>query len=78
MANWNLRVLAFYDFGRTVRNDPQPGDEVHNGIASAGVGMRLNYEKSLAVRFDVAQIVDPGGTRQRNHQRFTFGAVWSF
>jgi hemolysin activation/secretion protein len=75
---WNLRLLAFYDFGRTSRVDPQPGEEVHNGIASAGVGLRLALQKRFALRFDVAQIVDPGGTRERNHHRFNLGAIWSF
>ncbi|TAK46427.1 MAG: ShlB/FhaC/HecB family hemolysin secretion/activation protein [Betaproteobacteria bacterium] len=77
-AEWNLRLLAFYDFGRTTRVEPQPGDEVHNGIASAGIGLRLARQKSFGLRFDLAQIVDPGGTRERNHHRFNFGAVWSF
>lgn len=77
-ANWNLRLLAFYDFGRTSRVAPQPGDEAHNGIASAGIGLRLNQQKNFALRFDLAQIVDPGGTRQRNHHRFNLGALWSF
>ena len=77
-ANWNLRLLAFYDFGRTSRVDPQPGDQIDNGIASAGLGLRLNMQKSLALRLDVAQIVDEGGTRQRGHHRFNLGAVWSF
>jgi hemolysin activation/secretion protein len=76
--NWNLRLLAFYDFGRTSRVEPQPGDEVHNGIASAGIGVRVNRQKNFALRFDLAQIVDPGGTRERNHHRFNLGAVWSF
>lgn len=77
-ADWNLRLLAFYDFGRTSRVDPQPGDQIKNGIASAGIGLRMNMQKSLALRFDLAQIVDEGGTRERGHHRFNLGAVWSF
>jgi hemolysin activation/secretion protein len=76
--DWNLRLLAFYDFGRTVRVDPQPGEVLRNGIASAGLGLRMNRQKSFALRFDLAQILDPGGTRLRNHQRFNLAAVWSF
>lgn len=75
---WNLRLLAFYDFGRTSRLNPQPGDQVKNGIASAGLGLRMNRQKNLALRFDLAQILDEGGTRQKNHHRFHLGAVWSF
>ena len=78
MKDWNVRLLAFYDFGRTARVDPLPGEQVHNGIASAGVGLRLALQKRFSLRFDLAQIVDPGGTRERNHVRFAFGSVWSF
>ncbi len=75
---WNLRALAFYDFWRTARVDPEPGDVVHNGIASAGLRLRLALQKRFSLRFNLAQIVDPGGTRERNSVRFAFGTVWSF
>jgi len=75
---WNLRLLAFYDFGRTSRVNPLPGEQVRNGIASAGLGLRLSKRKAFALRLDLAQIVDEGGTRQRNHQRVAFSSVWSF
>lgn len=76
--DWNLRLLAFYDIGRTSRVNPQPGEQVHNGIASAGIGMRLSQQKSFNLRFDLANIRDPGGTRERNHWRFNFASVLSF
>ena len=78
MKDWNTRLLAFYDFGRTAWVDPLPGEQVREGIASAGVGLRLALAKRFALRFDLAQIVDPGGTRERNSVRFAFGSVWSF
>jgi len=76
--DWNLRLLAFYDIGRTARVNPQPGEQVHNGIASAGIGMRLGQQKSFNLRFDMANIRDPGGTRERNHWRGTFASVFTF
>jgi hemolysin activation/secretion protein len=76
--DWTLRLLGFYDFGRTSRVDPQPGEPVHNGIASAGIGVRLAKQKEFALRPDLANIRDPGGTRRRNHRRFALGAVLSF
>jgi len=78
MKDWNARLLAFYDFGRTTRVDPLPGEQMREGIASAGVGLRLGLQKRFSLRFDLAQILDPGGTRERNHYRFAFGSVWSF
>ena len=76
--DWNLRLLAFYDFGRTSRVNPQPGEQVHNGIASAGLGIRLARQKAFNLRFDLANIRDEGGTRERNHWRFTFASVLTF
>jgi hemolysin activation/secretion protein len=58
--------------------NPQPGEQVHNGIASAGIGVRLAQQKSFNLRFDLANIRDPGGTRERNHWRFAFASVFSF
>ena len=84
LAGWfnfsetSLRALGFYDFGRTSRVNPQPGEQVHNGIASAGLGLRLGKAKNFSMRFDLAQILDPGGTRERHHWRFAFGSVWTF
>ena len=66
--DWNLRLLAFYDIGRTSRVNPQPGEQVDNGIASAGLGVRLGYLKSFNLRLDFANIRDPGGTRT-SHRR---------
>ncbi len=76
--DWNLRLLAFYDFGRVSRVNPLPGEDGHQGIASAGLGMRLALQKIFALRFDLARIVDAGGSRERNHTRFAFAGVWSF
>ena len=74
----NLRLLAFYDLARTRRVNPLPGEVVNNGIASAGFGMRLGLQKSFNVRIDMANIRNPGGTRQEGHWRGTFAAVLSF
>jgi hemolysin activation/secretion protein len=78
LKDWNLRLLAFYDFGRTSRVEPLPGEQVHNGIASAGFGMRLSQQKAFNLRLDLANIRDPEGTRVRGHWRGTFAAVLSF
>lgn len=77
-ANWNLRFLAFYDFGRTSRVDPLPGEVVHNGIASWGGGFRLSYQRNFSLRADLGQILDPGGTRVRHHWRGGFSTIFSF
>jgi hemolysin activation/secretion protein len=78
MKDWNARLLAFYDFGRVSRIDPLPGEQQREGIASAGIGLRLALQKSFSLRLDVAQILQQGGTRQEGHYRFAFASVLSF
>ena len=74
----NLRLLGFYDLGRTSRVKPLAGETLANGFASAGVGLRYGFQKSTSIRFDVAQILDEGGTRVKGRFRFHLGGVWSF
>ncbi len=78
MKDWNARLLAFYDFGRIARVNPLPGEQLREGIASAGLGLRLALQKTFSLRFDVANILQQGGTRQEGHWRFTFGSILSF
>ena len=78
MKDWNARLLAFYDFGRVSRIDALPGEQQREGIASAGIGLRLALQKSFSLRLDVAQILQQGGTRQEGHYRFAFASVLSF
>jgi hemolysin activation/secretion protein len=78
MKDWNARLLAFYDFGRITRVNPLPGEQLREGIASAGLGLRLALQKAFSLRFDVANILQQGGTRQEGHWRFTFGSILSF
>ena len=78
MKDWNARLLAFYDFGRIARVNPLPGEQLREGIASAGLGLRLALQKAFSLRFDVANILQQGGTRQEGHWRFTFGSILSF
>jgi hemolysin activation/secretion protein len=78
MKDWNARLLAFYDFGRITRVNPLPGEQLREGIASAGLGLRMALQKTFSLRFDVANILQQGGTRQEGHWRFTFGSILSF
>jgi len=78
LKDWNARLLAFYDFGRITRVNPLPGEQLREGIASAGLGLRLALQKAFSLRFDVANILQQGGTRQEGHWRFTFGSILSF
>jgi hemolysin activation/secretion protein len=57
------------DLGRTFRVNPLPGEVSRNSLASWGGGFRLSQEKAFSLRFDLAQILDQGGTRQPGRLR---------
>lgn len=63
-SDLRMRFLAFYDYGSVSRNDPLPGEFAHGVLASTGVGLRLNYAKSLSLRFDVANILKQSFNRE--------------
>jgi len=67
--NYRAKLLAFYDFGSVRRNHALPGEQTGKFIASAGVGLRVGYGKSVSLRLDVAQILKDSGTRQADEQR---------
>lgn len=84
LASWlnltdsSLRLLGFYDFGRTRRVNALPGEVVENGLSSVGLGLRYTYQKSNSMRIDLARIQDEGGSRISGHYRAHVGLVWSF
>jgi hemolysin activation/secretion protein len=67
--SFRMRMLAFFDYGGVRRNDPLPGEEASARLKSAGVGIRFGYKKSLAVRFDVANIQEPTPNREKDDWR---------
>jgi hemolysin activation/secretion protein len=69
--SYKLRFLAFYDWGAIQRNHVLPGEAAHDGIASAGVGMRMTYSKSVSLRLDLAQILQETANRDNNSVRVT-------
>lgn len=59
----NLRGLLFYDFAMAA-NDPLPGELRQKvSIASVGAGLRWNIQRNFNVRFDLARVVDAGGSK---------------
>lgn len=76
--DYRARLIAFYDFGSVQRNNAFPSEQQSQFIASAGVGVRLNYSKNVNLRFDVAQILKDAGTRQSNNQRISAGLALIF
>jgi hemolysin activation/secretion protein len=72
--SFRLRLLGFFDYGAVDRNDPLPDEVAHETLKSAGLGLRVGYKKSIALRLDVAQILAETANRNNNSQRVS-GAV---
>jgi hemolysin activation/secretion protein len=70
--------LPFYDLGRTSKVNPLPGETVHNGIASAGVGIACRSRKSSQPAPGPRQHSQSGRHEGGKHWRGSFAAVLSF
>jgi len=66
------RALAFVDGARVTRNQPLPGEDPGGSIGSAGVGLRMTIDRYISVRFDVAQVIDAGGSEVKGDRRAHF------
>jgi len=72
--NYKLRLLGFFDYGSVSRVDPLPGETTEAFIKSAGIGLRVGYRKSAALRLDLAQILKETADRDSGSWRLT-GAI---
>lgn len=73
----NLRALLFYDMAMAA-NNPLPGELRQKvSIASVGAGLRWNIQRNFNARFDLARVVDAGGSKLsgdlRGHISVYFG-----
>jgi len=68
---YRARALAFYDYGAVQRNNALPGEAVRDSIESVGLGVRMSYGKTVSVRFDVAQILQPTANRNTSDRRIS-------
>jgi hemolysin activation/secretion protein len=73
---FRTRLLAFYDYGSVENNDTQPSDQ--ESLASAGVGLRLGYGRTLSLRLDGAQILKESVEREKNSWRASFALALVF
>jgi hemolysin activation/secretion protein len=66
------RALVFLDGARVTRNRPLPGEDSGASIGSVGVGLRMTIDRYISLRFDVAQVIDGGGSEVRGDWRAHF------
>lgn len=82
-----IRWLAFYDQGRVKTLEPAPGGGTSfEAVGSLGFGMRWQYQTSVSVALDFAQVIQghaPSGTvlnvqNTRGHNRLHLNAIVKF
>lgn len=65
----NLRGLLFYDFA-SAANNPLNGETRQKvSIASIGAGFRWNIQRDFNMRFDMARVMDAGGSKKAGDLR---------
>lgn len=73
-----LRALAFYDAAGLWRNKAQPGELANTTVASAGIGLRGGYGKTLSYRVDWAMVTDGGASKAPGDNRVHASLILSF
>lgn len=74
--SFRMRFLAFFDYGSVENNDTEPSDR--ESIASAGIGLRLGYSKTLSLRLDIARILKETADRESGTQRVSAAVALIF
>jgi len=65
----NLRGLLFYDFA-SAANNPLDGEARQKvSTASIGAGFRWNIQRNFNLRFDLARVMDEGGSKKKGDLR---------
>jgi len=77
-GTWRARFLAFYDFGRAYRINPDVFEPEVIGISSAGPGVRVAYGSNLSLRFDYGFQIQRGVPPADFTSRANFSLVWVF
>lgn len=73
-----MRPVAFYDAGWVQRNRPLPGEQKHNTISSAGIGLRVGWGSNLQARVDYASVLQSGGVRKTGDRKLHANLTLTF
>ncbi|WP_373988301.1 ShlB/FhaC/HecB family hemolysin secretion/activation protein [Duganella sp. BuS-21] len=68
-ANWNCRLLGFYDTAYVRRNKALPGELESTSIASVGVGARFVLSTYVNLQLDYGHVVKAGATLRSGADR---------
>jgi hemolysin activation/secretion protein len=65
----NMRGLLFYDIARAANNPLSGEARQQSRIASIGAGFRWNIQRNFNMRFDLARVMDEGGSKKAGDLR---------
>jgi hemolysin activation/secretion protein len=68
-ANWNCRLLGFYDNAYIRRNHALPGEIDSTSISSAGVGARFVLSTYVNLQLDYGHVLRAGATNRADANR---------
>ncbi|MDO8350837.1 MAG: ShlB/FhaC/HecB family hemolysin secretion/activation protein [Gallionella sp.] len=74
----NLRGLLFYGIAGAANNPLAGEDRQQVSIASVGAGLRWNIQRNFNLRFDLARVVDAGGSKKTGDLRGHLSAYFGF
>ena len=77
-GGYQCRALAFYDTGWVRRNHALPGEIDSMAIGSAGLGLRILWNRYANLQLDYAHVVNPGDTGRRDANRLHFRVALSY
>jgi hemolysin activation/secretion protein len=72
----NLRLSAFLEGGRGL--DAAPAMNPAETIGSAGLGLRLGWQKALSLRIDYGRVINGDGERDQGDGRFHASLAYTF
>ncbi|MDO8291835.1 MAG: ShlB/FhaC/HecB family hemolysin secretion/activation protein [Gallionella sp.] len=74
----NLRGLLFYDIASAANNPLNGETKQQVSIASMGAGVRWNIQRDFNMRFDLARVMDEGGSRKAGNLRGHISVYFGF
>ena len=72
------RLLGFFDYGRSQRLNPQPGERAREIVSSVGVGWRGQFKNGLQATVDYAYVTNGTPLDPKGDRMLHLSAIWWF
>jgi len=74
----NTRILGFVDMGRKYLDEPIPGQDNRNSLASIGLGLRWQWKTNLSLSLDGAYVTNGAYTTGSGDEKLHFNLFYRF